>query len=312
MTGPTQIRTLAADDLAAEVAAGRAGAAVGALMDSLRTGFVWVGRPLPYRLLDRAYDAVRALFALEDGAKAALAPGDVRDNGGYRGLASERATGAPVADWKETFQWCTDLAPTHPLRVRFPHRYPRTAFPDDDTRQVLTRLGTELLACQATVLRAVVLGLGAHPSVADDLLLDADVATRALHYPSLPADAGGGSTRAAAHTDINLITALPPATGPGLEVLVGDEWVPADPPPGCLVLNTGQMLDRVSNGSVPAGVHRVVPGAERWSFAQFCHPAPWTVLAPLAATVGPRSPQRFVPMAAADVLDRVLWEIRTA
>ena len=83
------------------------------------------------------------------------------------------------------------------------------------------------------------------------------------------------------HGDINLITALPRATAPGLQVRVDDEWVDAVPPDGQVIINTGIMLERLTNGQIPIGWHRVVaaPGyeGERYSVVQFCHPRPWTV-----------------------------------
>jgi isopenicillin N synthase-like dioxygenase len=73
------------------------------------------------------------------------------------------------------------------------------------------------------------------------------------------------------------------------------------------------MLERVSNGTILAGVHRVVAPAgetrDRYSVVQFCHRAPWFVLTPLPTCVTPERPLRFAPIAAGDLLDRVLWEI---
>ena len=142
-------------------------------------------------------------------------------------------------------------------------------------------------------------------------MADADIVTRALHYPPLPP--GVTAPWAEEHVDINLITVLPPASGPGLQIRTDTGWVAAEPPDGHLVLNTGIMLDRLSNGLVPAGVHRVTPaepGRERFSLAQFCHPAPWTVLAPLHSTVTAEHPQRYGAVQAADLLDRTVWQIR--
>jgi isopenicillin N synthase-like dioxygenase len=124
---------------------------------------------------------------------------------------------------------------------------------------------------------------------------------------------GEGHIWAGAHTDINLITALPRATGPGLQLLSGGAWVEVIPPAGKVVLNTGIMLERLTNGVIPAGVHRVVAPdgetADRYSVVQFCHPAPWFVLSPLAACITPDRPQRYGPIEAGALLDRVLWEI---
>lgn len=79
------------------------------------------------------------------------------------------------------------------------------------------------------------------------------------------------------------------------------------------IINTGLMLEIVTNGLIAPGVHRVVADAsqagDRYSVVQFCHPTPWTILSPVASCVTPEHPQRFSPIAAADALDLVLYEI---
>ncbi len=115
------------------------------------------------------------------------------------------------------------------------------------------------------------------------------------------------------HGDINLITALPRATAPGLQVKVGDHWVDAVAPEGQVIINTGMMLERLTNGVLPTGIHRVVAApeftGERYSVVQFCHPTPWTLLTPLASCITAEHPQRQSAMVSADALDMVLYEI---
>ena len=124
---------------------------------------------------------------------------------------------------------------------------------------------------------------------------------------------GGGHVWAGEHGDINLITALPRATAPGLQVKTVDGWIDAVAPAGHVIINTGMMLEQLSNGIIPTGVHRVVSperaAGERLSVVQFCHPTPWTVLSPLACCVDAEHPQRFGAIEAGDRLDEVLWEI---
>ena len=119
---------------------------------------------------------------------------------------------------------------------------------------------------------------------------------------------------AAEDADINLITALPRATAKGLEVKLDDgSWVDALPPEGHVIINTGIMLEHITNGVIPSGIHRVVADPEqpgdRYSVVQFCHPTPWTILSPVPSCITPEHPQRFAPIEAGDRLDQVLWEI---
>ena len=73
------------------------------------------------------------------------------------------------------------------------------------------------------------------------------------------------------------------------------------------------MLEQLTNGEIPTGIHRVVAapgqGGERYSVVQFCHPTPWTVLSPVPSCVSPERPQRYGAIPAGDRLDEVLWEI---
>ena len=80
-----------------------------------------------------------------------------------------------------------------------------------------------------------------------------------------------------------------------------------------MIINTGIMLERLTNGRIPIGWHRVVaaPGyeGERYSVVQFCHPRPWTILSPVPSCCTPETPQRFHALSAADALDEVLYQI---
>jgi isopenicillin N synthase-like dioxygenase len=143
---------------------------------------------------------------------------------------------------------------------------------------------------------------------------DGPTLSRAVRYPPMQQAPAGGHVWAAAHADINLITALPRATAAGLQVRLNGSWVAATPPPGRVILNGGLMLERLSNGRIPAAWHRVVAPPEsrdeRLSVVQFCHPRPWTVLAPLPCCVTSERPQRWAGVMAADALAEVLHGIR--
>ncbi|MFZ9015819.1 MAG: 2OG-Fe(II) oxygenase family protein [Ilumatobacteraceae bacterium] len=109
---------------------------------------------------------------------------------------------------------------------------------------------------------------------------------RVLRYPPLPTDVPDGAVRAAAHEDINLLTVLPAADQPGLELLgTNGEWYPVPCDPGSLAINAGEMLDLATDGYYPATTHRVVnptgdaARAARMSLPLFLHPADDVVLA---------------------------------
>jgi isopenicillin N synthase-like dioxygenase len=284
---------------------------------SLGTGFVFTSHDLPADLVDSAYEMLAEFFALPLERKERWRVPESHGQTGYTGLLVETAAISDTPDWKEMLNWGAEVPVHHPLRARYPHRYPDQALPDADVpgiAKVLREFHARLVDLQARFLRVVALGLGAADRFFDDIIADGSHLTRAIHYPPMVGAPSNDHVWADAHNDINLITALPRASARGLQLRVGDGWVDVVPPEGHVVINSGTMLERISNGRIPAGVHRVVaddgaPVGERFSVVQFCHPAPWFVLAPLASCVDDEHPLRYGAIEAGALLDRVLYEI---
>jgi isopenicillin N synthase-like dioxygenase len=221
-----------------------------------------------------------------------------------------------VPDWKEMLNWGGEAPRHHPLHARYPHLYPDQALPEADVpgiAAVLTEFHKRLVDLQTRFLRIVAVGLGAHERFFDDVLADGAHLTRAIHYPAMGEAPSAAHVWADAHNDINLVTALPRASGRGLQLETGDGWVDVVPPADHVVMNSGIMLERMTNGLIPAGRHRVVAGDDadhdRFSVVQFCHPAPWFVLSPLPSCVDASHPLRYGTIEAGALLDRVLYEI---
>ena len=292
-------------------------AVVDGVRRSLETGFVYTRHDLSEDLLDSAYGMLREFFEapLEE-KRRAIAPGS---NGqtGYTGLLVETAASSDVPDWKEMLNWATPIPAGHPLKRKFAASYPDQVLPEETVpgiTKVLYEFHDTIADLQRRFLRVIAEGIGCHETFFDDMVKDGPTLTRAIRYPPMGEVPGDDPYEwAGQHGDINLITALPRATAPGLQVRVDDEWVDAVPPGGQVIINTGIMLERLTNGQIPIGWHRVVaaPGyeGERYSVVQFCHPRPWTVLAPVPSCCTPERPQRFAAISAADALDEVLYEI---
>ena len=296
--------------------AARRRAVVDGVMRSLTTGFVYVEHDLPESELDECYARLAEFFALSQAAKEQSHAPASRGQRGYTGLLVETAAGRSAADWKEMLNWGTNLPAGHPLRTRFPHRYNAPVLPEaavPGITDVLLRFHNQVEDVQRRFLRIIAVGLGVHESLFDDLLTDGATLTRSIRYPDMQGAPGGAHVWAGEHADINLITALPRATARGLQVKFEGEYMDAKPPPRHMIINTGMMLERLSNDVIPSGIHRVVadPGqpGERYSVVQFCHPSPWTILSPLPSCCGPDNPQRYGAISAADALDKVLYEI---
>ncbi|MGZ4692251.1 MAG: isopenicillin N synthase family dioxygenase [Acidimicrobiales bacterium] len=285
---------------------------------SLETGFVYTSHDLPESLIDEAYGLLRTFVTLDQPIKERFVAAGAHGQTGYTGVLVETAASSRTADWKEMLAWGPTVAPGHPLRLRHPHTYRDQMLPEEvvpGITAVLTRFRDSILDLQRRFLRVIAAGLGAHDDLFDDMLRDSPTLTRAVRYPAMAEAPGAGHVWAAEHADINLITALPRATAPGLQVRTAEGWVDAVAPERAVIMNTGLMLERMSNGLIPPGVHRVVGGpdaGERYSVVQFCQPTPWTVLAPLAACCLPEHPQRFAAIEAGSMLDDVLWQINLA
>jgi len=102
---------------------------------------------------------------------------------------------------------------------------------------------------------------------------------RILHYPPLTGTESTGSIRAAAHEDINLLTILPAANEPGLQVQTQDDtWLDVPSDFGNLIINTGDMLQEASSGYFRSTTHRVInpignaSSKSRVSLPLFLHP----------------------------------------
>ena len=296
------------------------GAARRAVVDgvtrSLATGFVYTHHDVSEDLIDTAYGMLAAFFELDQEAKQQFTVPGANGQTGYTGLLVETAADSDQPDWKEMLNWSTPIAAGHPLRRDFAPAYPDQMLPEavvPGITDVLYRFHDAIADLQRRFLRVIAEGIGCHETFFDDMVKDGPTLTRAIRYPPMGEVPDEGHVWAGAHGDINLITALPRATAPGLQVMVDDEWVDAVAPEGQVIINTGIMLERLTNGAIPIGWHRVVaaPGyeGERYSVVQFCHPRPWTVLAPVSTCCTPERPQRFSAITAANALAEVLYEI---
>ena len=127
---------------------------------------------------------------------------------------------------------------------------------------------------------------------------------RLLHYPPVATDAPPDLYGSAPHIDYGGITLLAQDTVGGLEIRVPEGWLPVEPVPGALVVNCGQMLERLTNGRLLPTAHRVHNrgGRERWSAAYFFDPHVDTVITPADSLVSETHPTRFEPVVFADVI----------
>ena len=242
-------------------------------------GFVSiVGHGVDPALLDRAFEVAGDLFGLPPQVLARYERPDIQRQRGYVPFRSESAVGGLAPDLKAFWHVGRDLPADHPLVAKglmHPNPWPteRPLF-----APVMRAVFRELERVALSMLDALAAYLGADRAAFREMVRDGNSVLRIIDYPDV-ADVEPGAVRAAAHEDINLLTILPAATKPGLELLTRDgRWLPIASAPGALICDTGDMMQLVSGGRLPAVTHRVVnpEGADggRRSMPFFLHPRP--------------------------------------
>lgn len=282
-----------------------------------RTGFAIVAdHGLDPAMVTRAVGAAKAFFALPAAVKRRY---HVAGGGGQRGYVPfgiEAAKGADKVDLKEFWHVGRDLPADH----RFTAHMPDNLWPEEIAcfRADTTALYEALDALGLELLQSIALYLGLRAEFFDAAVSEGNSILRLLHYPPMPAAPDG--VRAEAHEDINVITLLLGAEEAGLQLLTREgEWLEVDPPEGALVVNIGDMLQRLTNHKLPSTTHRVVnPAPERahlprYSIPFFLHFAPDYKIETLPSCVDAAHPNRYPrPISAQDYLLERLREIRLA
>lgn len=259
-------------------------ALVRALGESLEQfGFVsCVGHGVSADLLDRAYAVAGRTFQLPTDVKRSYETPDDGRKRGYTSFGIEHAKDHAVADLKEF--WHVGRKPAPDLSGVPANRFP-TEVPD--FAEVFEHLFEALDAFSQDLLRAVAAYLDLPQEFFVERVRGGNSLLRVIHYPPIRSDTAPGAIRAAAHEDVNLVTVLPASTAPGLELMTREgNWIEVVPPPGAMICDTGDMMQLITQGRLPATTHRVVnpPGAaaqsSRYALPFFVHPRPEVRLAP--------------------------------
>ena len=237
------------------------------------TGFAVISdHPIDQGIIDRAVEASKSFFELPAATKEKYhdAPGGRQR--GYTPFGTENAKGAKSADLKEFWHTGRDLPEDSPYRATMK----QTPSVDEvDEFDAATRDFYEAMdVFGAQLLRAVALHLDLPETWFDDKVQNGNSILRLLHYPSQENPPPQGTVRAGAHEDINVITLLLGAEEAGLQALHrSGEWLDVNPPAGSLVINCGDMLQRLTGGVLPSTTHRVLnPSEERARFPRYSTP----------------------------------------
>ena len=280
-----------------------------------RFGFAVVAdHGVPGDLIARAWKETEALFALPEEEKRRYHQAGGGGARGYTPFKTEIAKGASAVDLKEFWHVGRELPEGH----RYADQMAPNVWPErpEGFRDTFVELFAAFDAAGDRLLSAIARDLDLAPDWFDRAVKDGNSVLRLLHYPPIPADAEG--VRAGAHEDINLITLLLGAEEAGLELLDRDSgrWLAVKPPEGAMVVNVGDMLQRLTNHVLPSTTHRVVNppperrGHSRYSMPFFLHPAPDFLIETLPGCVSAENPDRYpTPITAHDYLHERLVEI---
>lgn len=271
---------------------------------------------IPDELIRRAEEKAKAFFALPDEVKRKY---HVAGGGGARGYTPfgiETAKGHKAHDLKEFWHVGRDLPPGHPFRGHMPDN----VWPEEieSFRATFEELYATFDRTGLKILKAIARYLGIDEDYFVDTVRDGNSVLRLLHYPPIEGEPGS-HVRAGAHEDINTITLLLGAEEAGLELLTKEgRWIPVSPKPGELVVNIGDMLQRLTNGRLRSTSHRVVnPPRERWGHSRysmpfFLHFRSDFLIEALPGTVPPGEEPKWPPCTADEYLQERLREIKLA
>ncbi|MBK9255764.1 MAG: isopenicillin N synthase family oxygenase [Saprospiraceae bacterium] len=277
-------------------------------------GFVGViNHGIPKEKIDAFYDASKRFFSLPVSIKSKYEVSGLAGQRGYTSFGKEHAKQSKVADLKEFFQIGQFVSDDHPLKSEYPDNVNVTETPEffEQGRQLYKAFEE----AGGHLLRAIALYLNLEEHYFDDKTKDGNSILRSIHYPPITAEPAS-AIRAEQHEDINLITLLVGASAGGLQLLTSDqEWLDILPEDGEIVINVGDMLQRLTNNYLISTTHRVVnPPKEQWhvprlSIPFFLHPKSKMDLTCLDSTITAERPLAYTPITAGEYLDERLREI---
>ena len=277
-------------------------------------GFVGViNHGISKELIDTFYAESKAFFALPTETKRKYEIPGLAGQRGYTSFGKEHAKQSQVADLKEFFQIGQTVTDNDPIQSDYPDNVQVAEKP------AFSQKGTELYKAfekaGAELLKAIAIYLELGEDYFDAKIRNGNSILRAIHYPPIKEEPNS-AIRAEQHEDINLITLLVGASAGGLQLLSKeDEWMAITPAEDEIVINVGDMLQRLTNNYLKSTTHRVVnPPREEWhlprlSIPFFLHPRMEMDLTCLDNCVDEKTPLAYEPITAGEYLNERLREI---
>lgn len=261
------------------------------------------------QLVDRYFTQPEALKKLDE---------DFNKNGqrGFISKGRETAKGHHVPDLKEFYHVGQEVTDNDPIKANYPDNIWPPHMPE--FRDITMEVFRTFEETGRNLLRAIALYLNLEENYFDAKIHNGNSILRLLHYFPIP-DADSiplGAVRAGAHEDINLITLLMGGSAAGLQALTKEgKWLDVAPEPNQIVINMGDMLQRLTNGRLRSTTHRVINlDAEglkkpRYSTPFFLHPRADMDLTCLPSCIDAAHPKQFEDMTAGEYLDERITEL---
>lgn len=280
-------------------------------------GFVAIkNHGLSDALTENLYQAFINFFQSPIELKAKYEIPGIAGQRGYTGKGKEHAKGRNVGDLKEFYHIGQEVIDNDPIKKEYPENVFAQEIPfmkesSLEAYRVLEKAGVNLL-------RAIALYLGLEENYFDAKVKNGNSILRAIHYYPIdhPDLVPEGAVRAAEHGDINLITLLMGASAEGLQILRKDgQWIPVTALPEQIVVNVGDMLERLTNNKLKSTIHRVVNpprekmGNSRYSIPFFMHPRSEMDLSCLPSCIDAEHPKLYPNISAGEFLEERLAEI---
>jgi len=262
-------------------------------------GFMYVrDHGIDGNLIARAFASAQRFFAQPRIAKDRFAYTDVDANFGFQGIEGERLDPASLPDLKEAFT----------MRNVRTVAMQEQRWPDGDFRAVAVDFHAAALASAYRLMAMLAVSLDLPADFFSTRHLGQNITLRFLHYPAGLAARGHAQLGAGAHTDYGSITLLFQDDVGGLEVRGMDgRWHTASPIPGTVVVNTGDLMERWTNGRLRSTLHRVRPvrgGRDRYSIALFVDPDTDVSVETIDSCISETHPNAFEPITAGEHIRR--------
>lgn len=281
------------------------------------TGFVTIANHgMSKELMAELYVEVKKLFELSEDIKKKYEIVELAGQRGYTSKGREKAKDSNTPDLKEFWQVGQFVEGEVMPKDEYPDNIMVNELPrfNEITKEVFKKLefaGTHIL-------RAIAVYLGLEETYFDAKIKNGNSILRGIHYFPIadPDSLSPDAVRAGAHEDINLITLLIGASADGLEVLTREgDWYPIKAHVDDIVVNVGDMLQRLTNNKLKSTTHRVVNpprelmGTSRYSVPFFLHPRSEMSLACLDSCIDAAHPKAYEDYTAGQYLDERLREI---